>query len=323
MSDASLVYVPSEQRRPVRRRLPSFFPDAGNRDVWRRLVGWDAVDNGLQAVRFVLLLVDAHYRVAPPRTPWAKVRRPSVYLLTQTLSKASRVALGKWLMIVSEGVANVRRIALMVVWAFSGVAQLLRRSKAEEDEVPSVTERFETLAEVLGNVAEACDVAAFLSGSGLFWGVFGLRREPRGWVQRRRRGVERVGTYVGLLTLVVHVYVLARRNQEIAEDMGESVKTMQMQLEQYDAAVQHDAAAPPSVKETVTQEYKDYVLNRRRLRWLGIERTCLYCDASFTLFEAWAPDAEKDLLEASTGLLAAVLRLLRLWNEARFGALDI
>ena len=47
MSNASLVYVPSEQRRPAR-RLPVFFPDAGNRDVWRRLVGWDAVDNGLQ-----------------------------------------------------------------------------------------------------------------------------------------------------------------------------------------------------------------------------------------------------------------------------------
>ena len=44
---------------------------------------------------------------------------------------------------------------------------------------------------------------------------------------------------------------------------------------------------------------------------------------AFTLTEAWAPSHDHELLEAGTGLVAAVLRILRLWNEVRFGALDI
>lgn len=289
-----------------------------------------------QALRFVFLLLESHYRIAPPQTRLQAVRHPTVFVVSRLLAKSTRLLLSKWLMILSEGIANVRRLALMALWLYLGGKHVAPRAAApgaddDDDDHASTTERLALAGEVLAGLGEGCDVLAFLTGSGLFWRALGLRRRPQGWMQRRRRGLERVGVFVSLAALLVQLGVTARRNDEITEDMGRSVQTMQTQLEAFDAAAAHGDPAPADVRPTdeasvrthVEAEYVGYLHSRRRLRWLGIERVCLCADAGFTLYEAWAPDRDKDFVEASTGLLAAVLRLLRLWNEARFGSLDL
>lgn len=299
----------------------------------------------------MFLLLDAHYQVDVPRTRAQALRHPSVWALSRTLAKPTRLWLGKWLMILSEGVANVRRASLLLVWLVWSVRRLrtVRRTRtalvAPNDAPPTprvpLTERLALAGEALATLAEAFDMLAFATGAGLFWRALGLRRRPQGWMQRRRRGLERVGVFVSLGALAVQLYVLRVQQRETVDEMRASADAVQYQLETFDRpdaevdvapdakpdADTADAAAADTADDTAfvagDTPYDQYLANRRRLRWLGIERVCVCSDASFALYEACAPDREKDLFEATTGLLAAALRLLRLWNEARFGALDI
>lgn len=293
----------------------------------------------------MFLLLDAHYQVDVPRTRAQALRRPSVWVLSRTLAKPTRLWLGQWLMILSEGVANLRRASLLVVWLVWSVQRLWARRThpvvvAQTDTPPTPpaphTERLALAGEALATLAEGCDMLAFASGTGLFWRALGLRRRPQGWIQRRRRGVERVGVFVSLGALAVQLYVLHVQQRETLDEMHASAGAVQHQLETFDAPEAHRPDAPdapdapaawdtdaPAASAVAATPYDQYLANRRRLRWLGIERVCVCSDASFALYEACAPDREKDRFEASTGLLAATLRLLRLWNEARLGALDI
>lgn len=251
-------------------------------------------------------------------------KHPSAYAVSHTLSKPTRIAVGRWLMLVSEGIASLRRFALLVRWLFSGSAHLLRKLRhvaVVDEEAPSLTARLATLSDVLGHVSESLNMLALFSGSGLFWMALGWRREPKGWVQRRRQGLERVGVYVSLAHVTLDLYLYTRRNEEIALDMGKSAQLMQTQLAQFDTQGK-GGHVDPSVSLTVQSEYVRYLRNRRRLRWLRVERACLLCDGSFTLLEVYAPDREKDVFEATTGMITAVLQLLRGWNEARFGSLE-
>ncbi|WFC97110.1 hypothetical protein MBRA1_003776 [Malassezia brasiliensis] len=346
---AALVYVPSETRPPaLRRRLLPRLPPARRDEVQRFVLRWDTVDNALvrrtltqQALRFVFLLLDAHYQVGVPRTRAQALRRPSVWALTRTLARPTRRWLGQWLVILSEGIANLRRASLLLVWLVWSAQRLGARHTqprvvAQADAPPTPpaphTERLALAGEALATLAEGCDMLAFATGAGLFWRALGLRRRPQAWIQRRRRGVERVGVFVSLGALAVQLYVLHVQQRETRDEMHASIGAVQHQLETLDApdarAKAPDAPAEgptdaPAADAVAPAPYDQYLANRRRLRWLGIERVCVCSDASFALYEACAPDREKDQFEASTGLLAATLRLLRLWNEARWGALDI
>ncbi|WFC97464.1 hypothetical protein MYAM1_000178 [Malassezia yamatoensis] len=346
------VYVPTEGRMgltfsgseqesalvPTTKRLA---PD------WREVLGWDVLDNGLQLTRFVILLIDAHYQRDPPRTRLQALRHPSIYFISHTLRKSTRIAIAKWLIIISEGIANFRRFSLFVFWLFGGVRHFASRQKIRPDlelESESIeevqTERLAAIGEILDNVAEGCDMLAFLSGNGLFWRAIGLRRRPQGWIQRRRLGLERVGVFVGLASFVMESLVLSRRKKQLLSSYAQSERSMQLEMETFEASPKedieekqlnitsqtdcrlsdHQEASPISVLEENQLQMSTI---KRRLHWLRIERICINADLSFGIYEACAPDKDKVVFEAGMGSLAAFLRLLRLWNEARFGTLDL
>ncbi|PKI83496.1 hypothetical protein MVES_002648 [Malassezia vespertilionis] len=248
---------------------------------------------------------------------------PIVFLTTRTVRRPRRIALGKGTALASEAIANVRRFALLLLWAYTGSQHVMERLAyhAADEEHPGQVDRIMTLGDVVANVGEAFDVLAFLSGSGLFWSVLG------GWTLRRRHGLERVGVFVSLASLVIHLYGLHRRRIEITEEMLESTRVVQNQLDTYDRmALRKEPASAQDVsmaEATVQDEYEQYITNKRRMRWLGMEQIRVVSDASFTLYEACAPDADTNMLEASAGLVTGVLGLLRQWHEARYGSLDI
>ncbi|WFD28253.1 hypothetical protein MNAN1_003260 [Malassezia nana] len=303
--------------------------------LWRQFLCWDATDNGLQAVRFALLLLHVYARFRPPRTTWQAIMRPVSYWVAYTLPRKQRIAMGRGLLIASEGVANVRRLALLTLWVLTCVKELRARlrlaswSGHKSDELTLKEERVALLGELMAHLGESFDVAAFFTGNGLFWRALGLpvTSEWPPWLERRRRGLERVGVFVSLGALALQLYALHLRRTSIRHQIQSSVQQMQMEL-------QHMAQEPQNEQNSrnkalqhrhrrVQDQYASLIAERRRLRWLNIEQICLYSDTLFTTVEALAPDEDKEMLEASTGLLAAVLRLLRLWNEVRFGSLDL
>lgn len=302
--------------------------------LWREFLCWDATDNGLQAVRFTLLLLHVYARLRPPRTAFHAIARPVSYTLAYILSRQRRIALGRSLLIASEGVANVRRFALLALWILTCFKELRMRCHVAAVGRPTpyvpmpLEERIAMGGEIVAHLGESFDVAAFLTGSGLFWRAFGLpvTSELPPWLQRRRRGLERVGVFVSLAALALQQYALHLRRLSIRRQMHSSVHVMQTELmpmagEALEEHANRDEALDRHRR--VQEQYALLVAERRRMRWLNIERICLYSDALFTTVEALAPDEDKEMLEASTGLVAAVLRLLRLWNEVRFGSLDL
>ncbi|WFD24427.1 hypothetical protein MEQU1_003128 [Malassezia equina] len=298
---------------------------------WREFLCWDATDNGLQAIRFTLLLFHVYARLRPPRSTLHAIVRPVSYTLTYTLSRQRRIALGRGLLIASEGVANVRRLALLALWGLTCYKELrmhLKRGPVAEEDMP-MEERVAIGGEIVAHLGESFDVAAFLTGSGLFWRALGLpsTSELPPWVQRRRRGLERVGVFVSLGALVLQQYALYLRRASIRRQIHDSLRHMQNELQPIAGTQSADLVSHTEALEhrhrRVQDMYAALVAERRRMRWLHIERICQYSDALFTTVEALAPDEDKEMLEAGTGLLAAVLRLLRLWNEVRFGSLDL
>ena len=309
-------------------------PDAKLRRLWRELLCWDALDNGLQALRFALLLLHVYARLRPPRTTFYAIVRPISYALAYMLSRKCRIALSRGLLIASEGVANVRRVALLALWMLTCSKELrmrLRESSQGDsvsDEPIPFVERVAIGGEVVAHLGELFDVLAFFTGSGLFWRAFGLSvtSELPPWLQRRRRGLERVGVFVSLGALALQQYALHLRRASIQRHIHGSIHRLQQEL----VPIAGGAVTEPSSRDETPERYRrmqeQYALLvavRRRMCWLIIERICLYSDALFTTVEALAPDEDKVMLEASTGLVAAVLRLLRLWNEVRFGSLDL
>lgn len=340
---------------------------------WENLLCWDAVDNGLQTLRFSLLLLHLHARLPSSRSSWDAMMNPTGYLVMRLFTEQQRKSLRRGLLLSTEGVANTRRFALLGLWIYTFIKELLlqwhknkartnaARSKLRKEkrsemttvekhtnpmveysilgsnendecvEKPAgrepvcVTDFLASIGDFVAHVGESFDVAAFLHGSGLFWNAFGMKNiaELPPWLQRRRRGLERVGVFVSLAALVIQIYVAHRRRKGIMREMMHSVKAMQREIERMDK--DRDAARQfvPRARLSVEQTYSTLLAERRRLRWLGIEQWCMYGDMAFTLTEAWAPTNDNELLEASTGLFAAILRMLRLWNEIRFGSLDI
>ncbi|WFD41548.1 hypothetical protein MPSI1_000179 [Malassezia psittaci] len=346
------VYVPAESWRQLNRsnlERESPLVPSKKRLVpeWREVLGWDVLDNGLQLTRFVILLIDAHYQRDPPRTRLQALRHPSIYMISHTLRKSTRIAIAKWLIIISEGVANFRRFSLFLFWLFGGVRHFASKGKIHPDLEPESEsfedvkiERLAAVGEILDNSAEGCDMLAFLSGNGLFWRAIGLRRRPQGWIQRRRLGLERVGVFLGLASFVIQSLVLSKRKKQLLAAYAQSERSMQIQMESFSASPKEDVeedqlditlptncglpdhqhAGPNSRFE---EDHWRILTIERRLRWLNIERICINADLSFGIYEACAPDKDKVVFEAGMGSLAAFLRLLRLWNEARFGTLDL
>jgi len=340
---------------------------------WENLLCWDAADNGLQALRFSLLLLHLHSRLPSPRSSWNAMINPTGYVVMRLLTEQQRKSLRRGLLLSTEGVANARRFALLGLWIYTFIKEVslqwhknkarthaagFKQRKEKRAEMTTVekhtnptvecsilednentecvekpagreplciTDFVASIGDFVAHVGESFDVAAFLHGSGLFWNAFGMKNiaELPPWLQRRRRGLERVGVFVSLAALVIQIYVAHRRRKGIMREMMHSVKAMRREIKRMDE--DRDAAQElvPRARLSVEQTYNTLLAERRRLRWLSIEQWCLYGDMAFTLTEAWAPTNDNELLEASTGLFAAILRMLRLWNEIRFGSLDI
>ena len=298
------------------------------REVLWALFCWDGVDNGLQALRFALLFTHANYRVRAPASVRETLSSPVAYLVTCFLRRNARIALGRALLLASERVANLRRLAHVALWLLLGGEQVAAWCSCGsfEEEESTTADRLAELGEIAAHGGEACDVVAFLTGTGLFWRAFGLSTAvdvPR-WFQRRRHGIERVGVFISLAALALQLYAARLRRHNILQSMVQCHEVSQDSKKKAEA--DHTMPVPviggnTRASGTVHENYTHFVGEQRRLRWLDIERVCLYADAVFTTVEACAPDEDKEMLEASTGLLAAVLRLLRLWNEARFGKL--
>ena len=227
----------------------------------------------------------------------------------------------------TEGVANVRRLVLVSWWVYTlGKECRVRSQRGAQDVAPHrALDSLAQVGECLAHVGESFDVASFLQGSGLFWRALGMSAvaDLPPWLQRRRRGLERVGVFVSLLALIIQLYVEHQRRKRILRSMMHHVQSMQREVRRIDNERSAAQQIVPQARERVEEAYACLVTERRRLRWLGVERLCLWGDMAFTLTEAWAPSHDHELLEAGTGLVAAVLRILRLWNEVRFGALDI
>ena len=308
--------------RPLARRC-----DADAQIPWKELLCWDATDNGLQALRFALLLLHVHARLAPPKTAWEAIRNPAGYALMRLSTIRARKRIRHGLLVATEGVANARRLALVSLWVYTlGKECRVRCRRCAQDVTPlGAVDSLALLGEFLAHVGESFEVASFLHGSGLFWRALGMSTvtELPPWLQRRRRGLERVGVFVSLLALLVQLYVEHRRRKMISRSMMQCVQSMQQEVRRIDNDRGAAQQIVPQARECVEEAYACLLTERRRLRWLGVERLCLWGDMAFTLTEAWAPSHDHELLEASTGLVAAVLRILRLWNEVRFGALDI
>ncbi|KAL4399352.1 hypothetical protein ACI68E_003731 [Malassezia pachydermatis] len=324
MSSSEVLSV----KRPFPLAKPVIQSIRNHGDLWKHFLTWEAADNGLQALRFSLLLMHVHARLRRPRKAWEIVSNPTGFVVTRLLTSPQHKALGRALLLASEGVANIRRLALLTLWIYTCTKELLARLRTGEDlveEPPTAIEQFASLGEVTAHVGESFDVAAFLGGSGLFWLAFGmpLKVEFPPWFQRRRRGLERIGVFVTLVSLVLQLYTVHLRRKAITTTMFRNVRAMQSEMKRIDEDTTMSKKMVSSARERVEHEYTAFASQRRRLRWLGIERLCLYSDSIFTILEAWAPDEDKEMLEASTGLIASVLRLLRLWNEVRFGPLDI
>ncbi|WFD20751.1 hypothetical protein MCAP1_003004 [Malassezia caprae] len=313
---------------------PLYLQDRKLNALWRQFLCWDATDNGLQAVRFALLLLHVYARLRPPRSTFHAIARPISYTLTHVLSQQRRIALGRSLLIASEGVANVRRLALLALWMLTCFKELSMRWRAANENHPvphepmPLEERAAIGGEIVAHLGESFDVAAFFTGSGLFWRAFGLpvTSELPPWLQRRRRGLERIGVFVSLAALALQQYALHLRRLSIRRQIHSSIHLMQQELLPMagEALEEHKSRDEALERHRRVQEqYALLVAERRRMRWLNIERICLYSDTLFTTVEALAPDEDKEMLEAGTGLVAAVLRLLRLWNEVRFGSLDL
>lgn len=259
------------------------------------LACWDALDNGLQLVRFIPLFLYAFHGVPRPRTLVASIFNPSAFVITRTVQRRVRIAIYKGLMLSSESVANIRRIVLLGFW----IQVLVRRAVAHicgvHPEPQSKTERLAVTGEVIASLGEAFDVLAFLTGTGMFWSALGWSRgESKELLHRRRYGLERIGVMVSLVAIPLQIYVTNRRSKEDKEAL-----------------------------ELLPEHTSESILFRRRLHWNAVERICLVADGSFTLLEALAPDADKEAMEASTGLLAALLRLRRVWSEACYGGLEL
>ena len=294
---------------------------------WHELLCWDATDNALQALRFSLLLLHVHARAPPPTTAWEAIRNPTGYAFVRLSSLRGRKRIRHGLLVATEGVANVRRLVLVSWWVYTlGKECRVRSQRGAQDVAPHrALDSLAQVGECLAHVGESFDVASFLQGSGLFWRALGMSAvaDLPPWLQRRRRGLERVGVFVSLLALIIQLYVEHQRRKRILRSMMHHVQSMQREVRRIDNERSAAQQIVPQARERVEEAYACLVTERRRLRWLGVERLCLWGDMSFTLTEAWAPSHDHELLEAGTGLVAAVLRILRLWNEVRFGALDI
>lgn len=305
-------------------------PAVRDQNFWQYLMTWDAADNALQALRFSLLLMHVHARLPQPVKLSEILLNPTGYVASRLLSRQKQRALGRGLLVSTEAVANVRRLSLLMLWAYTcyrDLSQRVRRGEETDKGSESAVEQFASISELTDHLGESFDVMALISGSGLFWRALGmpLAVEPPPWIQRRRRGLERMGVFVSLAALVLQLYTVHLRRQAITRAMNRNVRSMQEEVQRIDAP---GSAPPPkqlvaAARGRVEDEYKAFASQRRRLRWLGIERLCLYSDLLFAILETWAPDEDKEMVEASTGLFSAVLRLLRVWNEMRFGALDI
>lgn len=330
--------------------------------AWKDLLCWDAMDNALQGLRFSLLLLHVHSRLPAPKSRLDAAMNPTGYLVMRLLSPRSRISLRRGLLVATEGVANARRLALLGLWLYTFMKEFSERwhqhkrcasqsvqekerrvsirIDSEEDHASETRNAVDDLdeftplsfvdaismtGEFVAHLGESFDVASFLHGSGLFWSAFGIKNisELPPWLQRRRRGLERVGTYVSLLALVIQLYAAHRRRKSITRSMMYQVQTMEREMRRIDEDRSSAQKLVPHARQRVEHAYSMLLAERRRFRWLGVERMCLYGDTAFALTEIWAPDRDNELLEASTGLFAAVLRMLRLWNEIRFGALDI
>lgn len=261
----------------------------------RELCNWDALDNSLQLLRFIPLLLYACHGVPRPRTLIASITNPSAFVVSRTVDRRVRIAIYKGLMLFSETVANIRRFALLIYWARAIATRAVNYVCGTHTGLESTTERLIEASEVTASVGEAFDVLAFLTGNSLFWRTLGWSRGgSRVLLHRRRLGLERIGVWISLVAIAMQIYVAHRRSSEDREILA-------------DTAGQ-------------TSESK---LLRRRLHWLAVERLCLVADGTFTLLEALAPQADKEGVEASTGALAAALRLRRIWNEACYGGLEL
>ncbi|WFD35168.1 hypothetical protein MCUN1_002018 [Malassezia cuniculi] len=262
---------------------------------YRELLNWDAVDNTLQLLRFIPLLVYACHDVRRPRTIIQSIANPSAFVVTRTVERRFRIVIYKGLLLVSETIANVRRLALLVYWARVLVERALSHMSGQVYDPPSTTERLVTISEVVASVGEAFDVLAFITGNSLFWRTLGWTRGgSKELLHRRRIGLERVGVWVSLVAIIMQYYVARRRSAEDKESL-----------------------------ESTSGRPSESILLRRRLHWLAVERLCLVADGSFTLLEALMPQSDKEGVEASTGAFAATLRLRRIWNEACYGALEL
>ncbi|WFD31893.1 hypothetical protein MSPP1_002934 [Malassezia sp. CBS 17886] len=267
---------------------------------WSELATWDTTDNTLQVLRFVFLYLYARFRVPPPRTAASALMHPVAFVASRTMPRRRRRAASKCFMVSSEALANVRRLAILAHITRAGGSYVRGRlfTKDSTEDAPERTARLAALADVVGYAGEACDVLAFLTGTGLFWQALGFTRRTRhSWTAvRQRQGLERVGVYVSLVAILLQIVVVRRRRAESYAAL--------------DGAALH-------------LEKEDYHFLQRRLRWLRIERVCLWGDLGFTAFEAAAATADKELFEASTGLFASIMRLARILSEHHNGPLDI
>jgi len=278
---------------------------------WLALITYDGVDNGMQVVRYAFLFLHVVLGVRAPHTLLAALRHPVALLVARTLPKHARRAGWKWLMVASEAIANVRRLFLLSWWVYAILRRAAQRlwQKGSGERTP-LTERLAEAGEFVASLGEACDVFAFLTGTGLFWNVLGWNEKTK-WSARRRRGLERVGVFVGLAAVALQFYVQVRRSEEETTALGEARRQLQHVLEN------------PAEKLPERDAFDTCMLHQRRLHFIAVERTSLLADASFGLFEAAYPDADKDLYESTAGLVAATLRLTKVHSEARDGELGI
>ncbi|EPQ30710.1 uncharacterized protein PFL1_01611 [Pseudozyma flocculosa PF-1] len=79
-------------------------------------------------------------------------------------------------------------------------------------------ERLSTLCDALSVLGEACDVAAFMAGSGIFWRAVGFA-ELGVLGRRRRKGIERVGVLLSLCSVLLSLALLRMQRLRLRAEL--------------------------------------------------------------------------------------------------------
>ena len=185
--------------------------------------------------------------------------------------------------------------------------------------------RLAPVCDALFVLGDACDVSAFLAGSGMFWRAVGLRR--LGFLsRRRRRGIERLGIVLPLCGVLLSLVLLRLRRLRLRSELRSAHRRIIAANDRlgWSSAlagrpVRHQQAldADAESEYDLLRAEADLHTTRTQLRSTLWEKIALWADSIFLTYETIAPDTEKETTEAWTGIVASAMRIARVWSHTR------